>query len=512
MGKTGTNAVVYARYSTGSRQSDKSIEDQFTEARKYAELRGYTIVHEYADRGVSGRTDNREEFQQMLTDCSNGTFSVIICWKVDRFGRNREEITFNKYRVKKHGVRVEYVAETIPDGPESVILESVLEGMAEYYSLQLSTNIKRGMRENAKQGKYTGGQMPLGYTHDSDMRYIPDPKTVPIVVEAFKRYAGGETMPELIADFNARGLTTVKGKPFTKNSPRTVLKNEKYIGVLNYRGGEIRVENAIPPLIDKETFDRVQEMIRHNDRAPSNRWTRADYILSGKLYCGCCGQLMTGVAGTSHMQYKYNYYVCAGRQKNSGCRKKNVRADWIEPVVIKYVDALIKNDELMNALVDDAWNLYSESSEEKEKRRVLEEQLHGVEKSLGNIMKAIEAGVFNDTLQDRMDELEDQKAALQNSIAVFDYENKRMFNRDQFYQFFDDLRNQDITYEEGQKHLIHVFINAIYLFDDRLEIWFNCTKDNHVVIQLSDIPTDDPDFDDGFGCCASSSTTLRRHF
>ena len=145
-------AVVYARYSS-HRQGEQSIEGQLAAAKAYADARGYTIVHEYIDRAMTGRNDNRDEFQQMLSDCGKKQFTVIIVWKVDRFGRNREEITFNKYRAKKHGVRVEYVAENMGEGPESVILESVLEGMAEYYSLQLSQNVKRGYRENAKKCK-----------------------------------------------------------------------------------------------------------------------------------------------------------------------------------------------------------------------------------------------------------------------------------------------------------------------------------------------------------------------
>ena len=172
-------AVVYARYSS-HRQGEQSIEGQLAAAKTYADARGYTIVHEYVDRAMTGRNDNRDEFQQMLSDCSKKQFTVIIVWKVDRFGRNREEITFNKYRAKKHGVRVEYVAENMGEGPESVILESVLEGMAEYYSLQLSQNVKRGYRENAKKCKFAGGRVPLGYKLDSDKRSSSTPIPHPL--------------------------------------------------------------------------------------------------------------------------------------------------------------------------------------------------------------------------------------------------------------------------------------------------------------------------------------------
>ena len=152
------NAVIYARYSSHS-QTEQSIEGQIAAARQYAEAKGYNVIREYIDRAKTGRNDNRAEFQRMLSDTAKRQFDIIICWKVDRFGRSREEITFNKYKCKKNGVKVEYVAEQLSNTPESVILESVLEGMAEYYSLQLSQNIHRGQLESAK--KVTFEKLPF---------------------------------------------------------------------------------------------------------------------------------------------------------------------------------------------------------------------------------------------------------------------------------------------------------------------------------------------------------------
>ena len=192
---TPEKAVVYARYSSHS-QGEQSIEGQLAAAKKYAADKNYTIIREYVDRAMTGRNDNREAFQKMLADCAKHQFSVIIVWKVDRFGRNREEITINKYRAKKHGVRVEYIAESLGSGPESVILESVLEGMAEYYSLQLSQNIARGRRESAKKHQVLG-PLPLGYTTGEDRLFVVDPETAPIVRRIFADYVSGKTMAEI---------------------------------------------------------------------------------------------------------------------------------------------------------------------------------------------------------------------------------------------------------------------------------------------------------------------------
>ena len=267
--KTTTHAVIYARYSSHS-QGEQSIEGQLAAAKAYAEARGYTIIREYVDRAMTGRNDNRDEFQKMLSDCAKKQFQVIIVWKVDRFGRNREEITFNKYRAKKHGVRVEYVAENVPNSPEGVILESVLEGMAEYYSLQLSQNIRRGYSENAKKGKYAGGQIPYGYKLDEDKYFIIDPKTGPVVQWIFESYTNGATMVEIAEKLNGAGLRTYQGNLFTKNGLRTILKNERYTGVYRFKD-EICIEGGTPALVSKDTFQAAQKRLRGNQAAPAAR-------------------------------------------------------------------------------------------------------------------------------------------------------------------------------------------------------------------------------------------------
>ena len=224
------NAVVYARYSS-HRQGEQSIEGQLAEAYKYAALHGLRIIHEYIDRAMTGRNDNREQFQAMLRDTEKGMFDTIILWKVDRFGRNREEIALNKHRCRENGVDVVYVAEYIPSSAEGVILDSVLEGMAEYYSLQLSQNILRGQRASAEKCQCTGGNRPLGYSVDPQTKkFVINPEEAPTVRLIFDLYAQGKTTADIVRILNSKGLRNTHGKTFTKNSLDSVLKNEKYIG------------------------------------------------------------------------------------------------------------------------------------------------------------------------------------------------------------------------------------------------------------------------------------------
>ena len=469
----GKTAVVYARYSS-HKQGEQSIEGQLVAAKTYAAARGYTIIHEYIDRAVSGRTDNRDDFQKMLSDCSKHQFQVIIVWKVDRFGRNREEITFNKYRCKKHGVRVEYVAENMGEGPESVILESVLEGMAEYYSLQLSQNIRRGTRENASKCRFTGGRVPLGYKLNKNHEFEIDPDTAPLVRRIYAMYAAGQTITDIIEQFNAEGLRTSVGRPYTHNSLRTVLKNEKYIGIYDFKNGEIRIEDGVPAIVDKDTFYKVQKLLSINQRAPSNRWSRADYLLTEKLFCGTCGAMMVGKCGTSKTGTKYNYYICTGHLRGKTCDKKAVRQDWIEPFVLKKAKELIMNDETIQFITDGVWTFYKEQTELHDKTTAVKAELRDVENSINNLMRAIEAGLsLTETTKNRFAELDAQRAALQAAIAESQLESGFHLQKEHIQFFLEQFRDPDYSDRNCQKRLIDVFVNSVYLTDDEITINFN---------------------------------------
>lgn len=154
--------VIYARYSS-DKQRDESIEGQIRECTEYAQREGILITKIYTDRALSARTDNRPEFLQMIRDSSNQTFNYVIVYQLDRFSRSREDSAKYKGILRRNGVRVLSAKEHITNEPAGIILESMLEGMAEYYSVELSQKVKRGMTENALKGKMNGSAVPLGY-------------------------------------------------------------------------------------------------------------------------------------------------------------------------------------------------------------------------------------------------------------------------------------------------------------------------------------------------------------
>lgn len=466
------NAVVYARYSSHS-QGEQSIEGQIAKAHEFAASRGYNIIHEYIDRAQSGRTDNRAEFQQMLKDTAKKNFTVIICWKVDRFGRNREEIAINKIKCKKNGVRVEYVAENIPSTPEGVILEAVLEGVAEYYSIQLSQNIKRGQAMSIEKCQSIG-KRPIGYGVDDQKRYIIDEETAPIVRMIFDLYADGYTAPEIARILNDKGLRTNSGKKWIPNTLLAILKNERYTGV--YIMGDYRVEGGIPQIISKEQFDLVQRLMAKNKKAPAAKWTRADYILTDKLFCGRCGAPMTGECGTSHNGNKYNYYKCSHRKRGGSCAKKAVPKEWLEDYVLHAVTTLIYDDELIEYIADQTYKYYVDTKEEDNHISRYRAELAEIEKGMANLLMVLKSGITLNSVAEEIQRMEAQKKELLRAIAEEQALKKTELTKEQILYYLYKFRKLDISTREGQRKLIHTFVNNIYLYDDELIITFNYTS------------------------------------
>jgi len=301
-------AVIYARYSS-SGQREESIEGQIRECREFAQRKGFIVVGEYIDRALSGKTDKRPDFQRMLRDSERGCFEALIMWKMDRFARNRYDSAIYKYKLKKNGTQIFYVKETIPEGPEGIILESVMEGYAEYYSENLSQNVKRGRYDSALELK-TLGQKIIGYKRGSDGRYAVVDSEAAIVRRIFEEYAEGKSAKDIYTQLNEEGHRTSLGGPFNKNSLRRILENEKYAGVYEY--ADIRVEDGVPAIVDRELFEKVQKMIKQHHDAPHQ--IRDRFMLTGRLYCGHCGASMTGDCGTSHTGQVYSYYTCNNRK------------------------------------------------------------------------------------------------------------------------------------------------------------------------------------------------------
>jgi site-specific DNA recombinase len=467
-------AVIYARYSSDN-QREESIEGQIRECTAYAEKNGFTVVKHYIDRAVSAKTDNRPQFQQMIKDSERGIFDVIIVWKLDRFARNRYDSARYKTQLKRNGVKLVSATEVISAGPEGIILESVLEGYAEYYSADLSEKVIRGMTENALKGKFTGGAIPFGYTINADRRFEIDPLTAPFVAETFQRYNDGQTMREIRDWLNEKGIKNQRGGPMTFNTIQHMLNNRRYIGELKYR--DILIPDAIPSIVTTELFNDVQEKVAKNKKAPARHKAEERYLLTTKLYCGKCGALMFGESGVSHTGKMYTYYKCAAAKKKKTCDKKAVRKQWLEDLVVNETMKLVEDDASMNAIIAKVMELQNQESTDLP---IYEKQLKETEVGITNMLNAIQMGILTSSTKERLEALEEQRKELQARIAEERLAKPKM--KEEFVRFWLlRFRKLDMTQPEQRQALVDTFINAIYLYDDKVLITFNYKEGTETV-------------------------------
>ena len=454
------------------------------DCKDYAERNGITIVGTYIDRAYSAKTDDRPEFQRMVQDSARKIFDAVLVWKLDRFARNRYDAVYYKRQLEKNGVHLVSVMEPISDGPEGIMIESLLIGMAEYYSAELAIKVARGERENALKCKYNGGVVPLGYVIGKEDRfYHIDPETAPIVQEIFTRYADGEPAEKIAASLNGRGLRTRTRKPFVKNSFFQIFKNRRYIEEYSYK--DIVIPGGVPAIVDQALFDRVQERFAKN-KITHGRPAKEEvnYLLTTKLFCGKCGTLMGGESGTSHMGTTYHYYKC-GKAKRKGqahCSLKAIRKEPLERFVVDTAVKLVLNDPVIEHLTD---LILEAQGRENTRLPVLKEQLRDTEKRLANLLEAIEQGILTSTTKQRLDELETRRDALKASILEEELQRPAL-SREQILFWFEQFRQGDVNSPACQRQIIDNFVNSVYVFEDRVVLNFNF-KENAKTVPLREV-------------------------
>lgn len=460
------NAVIYARYSSHS-QTDQSIEGQLKVCYEYAQANNINVIDEYIDRAQTGTNDNRLAFQKMISDSESHSFDLVIVYQFDRFARNRYDSAINKAKLKKNGVRVISVKENVSDDPSGILVEGVLESMAEYYSAELSQKIRRGMDINAQKCRSNGSNPGLGFKVDENREYYIDPVEAEIVREVFERYASGETVADIVRDFNVRGLKTSKGNDFNKNSLHRMLQNKRYIGTYIYK--DVEVPDGMPRIIDDELFERVQYLLEKNQKASARTRGDDEYLLTTKLFCGYCSEMMTGYSGTGKSGRKYCYYACKNAKKKS-CHKKNESKEYLEDMIIADCKLLLtdENIEIISASVASACDKDAHSPAVT----MIISQINDIDKAIENLWNALERGESADMITDRINKRKAEKASLEAQLAI-EKRKQVVLSKPQVYQFLKKLQNSDFADINDRRSVINIFLRAIYLRDDEYTCIFN---------------------------------------
>lgn len=479
-------AVIYARYSSDN-QREESIVGQLRECTAYCEKNDITIVRTYIDRALSAKTDNRPDFQRMIKDSVKGLFDVIIVWKLDRFARNRYDSARYKAQLRKYSVKVLSATENISEGPEGIILESLLEGMAEYYSAELSEKVIRGHTENALKCMYNGGTITYGFMIDEAQCYQRDPRTAPVVLEVFTRYDKGTTMKEIMDYLVESGVTTVRGREIDLNFVARILKNRKYIGEYTYR--DVVIPGGIPAIVPQDLFDRVQQRLEANKKAPARHKAEDDYLLTTKLFCGTCGAMMVGESGTSSSKgRKYHYYRCVNTKKHKSCnaKHKSIRKLPIEHAVVNAIMAKVMDDGFVEYIADAVMDI---QSRESSILPALRKQLEDTERGITNMLNAIQMGIINTSTKQRLDELEERKKCIELDI-IHEEMQQPMLSREDVTFWIYRFRKLDVSKLEERRRLIDSFVNSVTIFDDYILITFNY-KEGETRVSFEDIESSD---------------------
>ncbi len=465
--------VIYARYSLDN-QREESVDGQIRECRAFVERNGIDIMECYIDRAMSAKTDNRPEFQRMIKESGSKTFDVVLVWKLDRFARDRYDSAYYKRTLRKNGVKLMSITEAISDGAEGILLEALLEGMAEYYSVELAEKTLRGMTENALACK-VNGTVPLGYVTTEDKHYKIDPIYAPIIIEIYEMYLDGMTMEQIANNLKSRGIHNRKGREISENVISGILKNRRYIG--EYRFRDIVTPGGIPAIVPQELFDLVQRKMEANRKATARHKAEEEYLLSTKLFCGKCQRMMAGESGKRQDVSVYRYYKCSGVKRKFGCDKKTVRKEWIEDLVVEQIKRFVHDDETVNTLADLVMEL---QGRENTVLPYLQQQLDEINTGIDNLVNAIQMGIFNEATKKRMNELVARKADIEIQIAKEEIAKPKL-TRDQVCCYLYHFRTFDTNNFEHRRRFIDAFINRIFLYDDKIVITFNVKKETRTV-------------------------------
>lgn len=456
-------AVIYARYSC-DKQTEQSIEGQLHVIYDFAEREGYEIVKEYIDRAKSAKTANRPQFLQMISDSAAHQWQYVIVYKLDRFSRNRYDSAFYKQKLKQNGVTVVSATECLSDSPESIITEAILEAMAEFYSAELGQKTKRGMRESALKCQSTGAKPPLGYKWGEDKKLQIDPATAEIPRIVFSMYADGKGKMTIANELNRRGFRTRTGKQFNLSSFDNMLSNKKYIGIYSY-GGEIEIEGGCPALIEREQFEKVQSLIQQTKKAPARARAKVEYYLSGKLFCGNCGEKMIAVGGTSQNGEQHHYYKC----KCKDCKKKAERKSYAEWFITQEILELLNMDTHKERLADKVIAAYK-AGMETDRIGELQDEIKTLRARQNNIADLLIERGKNAVLLEKFDNIELQISELEEELRSAEIAGRHIPSRDEIVEWFGKLKNCDECSESLMKQVINTFVHKVFLWDDKAVI------------------------------------------
>ena len=473
------NVVGYARYSSDN-QREESIVAQERAIREFCQKNNYNLIKLYKDEAISGTSiKDRTEFLELIEDSKKKEFQCVVVHKFDRFARNRYDHAIYEKKLNDNGVKLLSVLEQLNDSPESVILKSVLTGMNEYYSLNLSREVKKGLNENALNCIHNGGIPPLGYNLDEDRRYIINEIEAETVRIIYKLYIEGIGYASIAEQLNQMGRLNKLGKPFRKTSIRDILLNEKYTGIFVYgkkdghgklTGNEVKIEGGIPQIISKEDFEKIQ--IKMKNRKTGSRATAHEtYYLTGVCTCGECGGRYSGGYRSRQRDGSITYgYTCINRKtKVNDCRNKPIRKEILEEFVFKTIKKEIFTEKRIKSIASKVEKSVNEKILKKAQEvKKLESEIQKIKDKIDRLLEIfLDNKISKEVFEKKNNELERELFLLtqeKNKISA-----SKKINRESIEAFIRNFK-ANFNKENIKKAIIETFVKEIKVYETYVEI------------------------------------------
>ena len=426
--------VFYARVSTDAQDNEISIPSQFDGLHKSAADNGRYAWRSYKDEGISGTTDNRADFQEMLLEVTSADCPAREIWVWDRarFSRNNEHMVAYRAILRRKGIRLISITQPSDDSPSGELTDGVIDLFNDYFIKLLRMQTRRGQRKVAEMGYWQSSRVPYGYARQYEefagkqkARLILDPVTNVFAREMFDMALTGLTPLEIVRNLNGRGIPTATGKRWGRRTVLAILKNPVSTGA-NVRGRRSKsgeeptiIPGAFPPTVSEEEFQEVQERIA--GRAPAKQAARrsnSTHLLSGLLVCEAHNTTMPVSGGGVG---KAKTYICRALDNEGAgaCNTARLHTTDIEPMVLRKLLEHVLTEENLRDIIDQvAQDKDNLTADQRKQLRAAERQLEGLNKRKNSLIDYMEnTEISYQSVGERMKEIEDQLERLEASVG-----------------------------------------------------------------------------------------------
>ncbi len=429
----------------------------------------------------------------MIDDIRNRIqVDLVLIHKFDRFARNRYDSAVYRREIQRAGARLVAVAQPLDDSPESIILEAMLEAMAEYYSANLAREVMKGMRETAYQCRHTGGIPPLGYDVDpATKKYVINEREAEAVRIIFDMYVQRHSYREICSHLNSLGYQTKLGKPFVNTSLYEILRNKKYTGTYIFNraasksGGKrnthknkgkediICIPGGMPTIIQPSMFEEAQKLMDKRRHAPGAAKAKEVYLLTGLVCCGSCDGAMVGNrrrAGRNKTVYAT--YECNNRKRLKTCNMKSIGKDHLEKFVLEELRRAVFSDKAFPILLKKL-NKANEKRRRKNSRELaqVKKKIATTQEEINNIVNAIAKGLYNPSMKRALTDLEEKQATLYASIEDLERRGSIELTEDMIRNYVEKDK-QAIFHNDlnACKRAIPNYVERVTVYEDHIDL------------------------------------------